>query len=514
MPKRKSATATDTSQPAPAEEQSTPVKRPRRTKAHGGIEHLSAREVDDIAKFSVKLVTGTVVAEAIKVEEVSTPAKKRRSNRKKTDPVAEATQQESTPASAKRKRTPKAKAAVPAEPDTPGTAVSIPRRSSRARKVLPSDAYADCQESAPEDTPTKRRRRRKADEPVTYVIPPVERLQTTFHGRLGYACLNTVLRQLPEPVFCSRTCRLDTLRREGVEFAKELGLRNVEDLGKMIEWNEANKIKFMRVSSDMFPFASHGEHGYSLEYADSALRAAGALAKKYGHRLTMHPGQFTQLGSPKPGVVAASVRELEHQCDILDRLGVGRDGVMIIHMGGVYGDKPGTIARFKQNWRGLSEKVRDRLVLENDELCYNVEELLPVSEELGVPIVLDWHHDWIYPSSQSPAELMPRILSVWQQKGIKPKQHLSEPRPGAVSVVEKRAHADRCERLPEGMPGDMDLMIEAKDKEQAVFHLWRIYGLEEPLHENLRPPKEVQELATNGRKARKVKKCVPIQQPL
>jgi UV DNA damage repair endonuclease len=45
----------------------------------------------------------------------------------------------------------------------------------------------------------------------------------------------------------------------------------------------------MRISSEMFPFASHAELGYSVEYARPELSAAGKLAMKYGHRLTMHP---------------------------------------------------------------------------------------------------------------------------------------------------------------------------------------------------------------------------------
>jgi len=40
----------------------------------------------------------------------------------------------------------------------------------------------------------------------------------------------------------------------------------------------------------------------------------------------------------------------------------------------------------------------------------------------------------------------------------------------------------RCETLPEDLPDDMDLMIEAKDKEQAVLHLYRIYQLETVIH--------------------------------
>ena len=61
----------------------------------------------------------------------------------------------------------------------------------------------------------------------------------------------------------------------------------------------------------MFPFASHAELGYDLSYAAAELKAVGDLAKKLGHRLTTHPGQFTQLASPKEAVVEASIRELE-----------------------------------------------------------------------------------------------------------------------------------------------------------------------------------------------------------
>lgn len=82
----------------------------------------------------------------------------------------------------------------------------------------------------------------------------------------------------------------------------------------------------------MFPYASHGTYGYTLEYCAELLAKAGALANKYGHRLTTHPGQFTQLGSPKPNVVEASVRELVYHCQMLDLMGMGPDSVMIIHV--------------------------------------------------------------------------------------------------------------------------------------------------------------------------------------
>lgn len=83
----------------------------------------------------------------------------------------------------------------------------------------------------------------------------------------------------------------------------------------------------------MFPFASHEKYGYSLDYCSPLLARAGALANKYGHRLTVHPGQYTQLGSPRAAVLEAARRELAYHCQMLDLMGMGSDSVMIVHVG-------------------------------------------------------------------------------------------------------------------------------------------------------------------------------------
>ncbi|KIM83192.1 hypothetical protein PILCRDRAFT_819416 [Piloderma croceum F 1598] len=378
-----------------------------------------------------------------------------------------------------------------------------PKTKKRARKAKES-------EDDDESTPKKPRKPRPPKPEPVYVIPDVERKETTFKGRLGYACLNTILRNkkpASEAVFCSRTCRLDSLQKNGLDWVKDLGKKNLEDMMQLIQWNEDNHIKFLRLSSNVFPFASHGTYGYRLKDDPSIvalLARVGALANKYGHRITTHPGQFTQLGSPKESVIEASIRELVYHNEMLEGMGIGVDGVCIVHGGGVYGDKQSTLERIKVTIEEkLPKAVRERLVLENDELCYNAEDLLPFCEELDVPLVFDYHHDILNPSSIPPRTIIARANAIFARRGIRPKQHLSEPRPGAVSVMEKRAHADRVETLPDDLPDDMDLMIEAKDKEQAVLHLYRIYNLHPVNHASLRPPAENQTMQTNGRKSSK-----------
>lgn len=46
-------------------------------------------------------------------------------------------------------------------------------------------------------------------------------------------------------ITCASRCiahvnRLDTIKEKGIDFVKDLGVKNVEDLLTIIEWNEAN----------------------------------------------------------------------------------------------------------------------------------------------------------------------------------------------------------------------------------------------------------------------------------
>jgi UV DNA damage endonuclease len=160
-----------------------------------------------------------------------------------------------------------------------------------------------------------------------------------------------------------------------------------------------------------------------------------------------------------------------------------RDAVMILHMGGVFGDKQATIDRFRENYKKLSKDIKRRLVLENDDVGWTVHDLLPVCEELNIPLVLDFHHHNIMFDAEKLREgtldimsLYDRISATWARKGITQKMHYSEPVPGAITARDRRKHRPRVQMLPPCDP-TMDLMIEAKDKEQAVFELMRTYKL-------------------------------------
>jgi UV DNA damage endonuclease len=293
--------------------------------------------------------------------------------------------------------------------------------------------------------------------------------------RLGYACINTELRK--QKIFCSRTLRLNTAKTKGVDYIKTLALQNVKDLYTILEYNVKHGIFFMRISSDLFPFATHPEFGYDLDFADSLLKKAGKYAKENGIRLTCHPGQYNVLSSNKEQVVINTVKDLNHHCDFLDRMELDQDSVMIIHGGGCYNNKKDALERLKLNIKLLPENTRNRLVLENCEMSYSIDDLIDISEELQMPIVLDFHHDAIKPSSHPADFYFDRIFKVWNDRGIKPKVHVSNSVVGVLDTdnkTKRRKHSDYIRFFHEPLlkiTFDIDVMLEAKQKEQAIFRL-------------------------------------------
>ncbi len=293
--------------------------------------------------------------------------------------------------------------------------------------------------------------------------------------RFGYACINMELRT--KKIFMSRTCRLKTLQEKGFDYVKSLAIQNCKDIITILKWNVENGIYFMRLSSEIFPFASHPIHGYDISFADEILKKIGDYTKENKIRLTMHPGQYNVLSSPKEEFIKNTINDLKVHCDILDKMGLDQHSVMIIHGGGIYGDKQKSLLRLKENIKLLEARIINRLVLENCEMAYTVEDLLPISEELQIPIVIDFHHDSINESSNPIDFYFNDVFKVWNKRNIKPKVHISNSVPGVLKTDSKtirRKHSDYIQFLHDSLltiDFPIDIMLECKMKEKALIQL-------------------------------------------
>tara|TARA_A100001015_G_scaffold104670_1_gene116167 strand:+ start:2400 stop:3467 length:1068 start_codon:yes stop_codon:yes gene_type:complete len=302
--------------------------------------------------------------------------------------------------------------------------------------------------------------------------------------QLGLCCLNTELRERKPPVFASRKMIIRSIQEQGIDALKQKILQNLRDILTMMDWNEENGIKVFRLSSEMFPHKSNPKvEDYSFEFAEQLLGEIGEKSKKYNQRLTFHPGQYNVIASPNEAAFQHTVIDLKYHADVLDLMGLGDDSVMVIHGGGMYGDKLLTRERWCENYLKLPDNVRRRLVLENCEKCFSIEDCLYISSKVNVPVVFDTHHYNCYcemhPSETfKPArEYISDILDTWKRRNIKPKFHVSEQGSGRIGH-----HSDFVEEIPDYLLEipkkygvNIDIMIEAKAKERAIAKLYKKY---------------------------------------
>ena len=309
---------------------------------------------------------------------------------------------------------------------------------------------------------------------------------------LGYCCINTILRERQNKdgskgIFCSRSCRLDTIKKNGVEYSYQLAFKNLEDLITILKWNNIKRIYNYRMSSDMFPFSSHLEYyqEYDWEQFRPILERIGRIAKKYNIRLTFHPGQYNVIASHNESTVIKSIIEIDIHAKIMDMMKLPKSSIIVIHGGSKNGGKEKALGRFKENFKRLSDASQKRLVIENCEMMYSIEDLLPLSNELEIPIVVDSHHHNINSGTQPFADLIKRVLIIWNKRGIEPIFHVSESRIGITnedSMIKRRAHSDYVNKIPKeflDITKDTRLYIdiEAKCKELAVLALYKKYSI-------------------------------------
>jgi UV DNA damage endonuclease len=302
--------------------------------------------------------------------------------------------------------------------------------------------------------------------------------------RLGYACINMELREFG--IFGSRSLTLASLKKKGIPEAKRLALDNIDDVMKIQFKNEGNGWRFFRLTSNLFPHMENPQavEKYDISFAKYKLKIVGKIVKKYGHRMTMHPGQFVQLGTPHEKVLHQSFADLKIHADIFVAMNLKpTDGsVLIIHGGGSYGDKQATLKRWMENFKKLPKYVQQYIVLENDEYQYGVMDLLPVCEKLKIPFCLDIFHNKVHVHPEGKVkitdELIGRILKTWEVRGIQPKIHISEQEPG----LRIGAHSKTIDKLPKyvfQIPRkfgvNLDIMLEVKDKEISVNKMYKKY---------------------------------------
>jgi len=290
---------------------------------------------------------------------------------------------------------------------------------------------------------------------------------------LGYACINTELRK--KKVFAGRTCRKAKFDAHGLRYVGDLGVQNLKDLLTILRWNRANGISFYRIGSDIFPWSSEYEYSDLPQYSEVVrlCKEIGDFATANGQRLTFHPGPFNILGSSNENVVQRTMVDLRHHSELFDLMGFTPSpyNKINIHIGAAYKDKFKVLDRWCENYTKLDPNTRKRLTVENDDKTslYHTQDLYDyVHKRVGIPIVFDFHHHGCHPGDLTRQEALGLAVSTWPD-GIKPVVHFSSSRRIEESKAKLQAHADFIHSTIDTYGYDVDVMLEAKAKEQALL---------------------------------------------
>ena len=292
------------------------------------------------------------------------------------------------------------------------------------------------------------------------------RMEGRFYMRIGYAC-----KVIGIPNTGMRSC---LMKNASESTLTDLIVHNLNALDVMIDYNRSVGIQLFRISSDLVPFGSSVVNQLRWwEQFAARFSAIGEKISSAGIRVSMHPGQYTVLNSPNEDVVNHAVQDLQYHEKVLSSLNVGAENKIILHVGGVYGDKARALSRFEENYRCLDEPIRQRLVIENDDRNYTAEDVLQLGIKLHIPVVYDNLHNAVNPGGceKSDADWIKLYGKTWGKADGPQKIHYAQQdpakRPGAhsnsIRINEFMNFASRLDNR------NIDIMLEVKDKNVSAL---------------------------------------------
>lgn len=253
--------------------------------------------------------------------------------------------------------------------------------------------------------------------------------------------------------------------------------KNLTDLDKIITYNIKNNIHFYRLSANIIPLATHKDVNIDFEIKfKNQYKIIADKIKESNMRVDIHTDQYTILNSTNKDVLENSVKNLEHEYKVLTL--IGGTTTLILHIGSNAFGKEKSLRRFVNNFNKLPNYLKDAIVVENDDKIFNVIDTLNLCKELNIPFVLDYHHHICNGANEIDIKnYYNKIFSTW--KKINPKVHFSSPKNNTKK--DRRSHHDYInldsfisfiEEI-KTLNFDIDIMIEAKEKDDAMMRLIR-----------------------------------------
>ncbi|GAA0480387.1 UV DNA damage repair endonuclease UvsE [Salinibacillus aidingensis] len=296
--------------------------------------------------------------------------------------------------------------------------------------------------------------------------------------RLGYVAMSVHLKNSSpsQTMTYKRYSQFDD-EEAAVHKLESVAQSNVQNCLRLLKHNKANDIHFFRLSSRLVPLATHEAlKGWDyIKPVKKDLEDLGDFADRNQMRIDFHPDHFVVLNTPRKEVLKTSFLTLDYHYKLLTNMNVSPRHRCVLHLGGKYESKEDSLERFITNWSYVPERIQEMIMLENDDKTYHIHDVLYACEKLNIPAVFDLHHHLANHEQENWIKEWDRILNTWNASPHAVKMHISSPK----SKKQFRAHADTVDsdmflqfaKEVNGSTGQIDCMIEAKKKDEALFQL-------------------------------------------
>jgi len=298
--------------------------------------------------------------------------------------------------------------------------------------------------------------------------------------RIGYPCINRTIDCTANSIF--------RLKSYSETRLKQTVKNNLDCLIRILQFNLEHRLFFFRISSDLVPFASHPINKFNWQgHFQEEFEEIGEFITKNRMRISMHPDQFTLINSIKEDIFERSKNELKYHAEILDLLKLDTSAKIQIHVGGAYGEKEKSTERFITRFSKLDDSIIRRLVIENDDKLYNLNDCLRINARTQIPILFDvFHHKLNNSGNLTTEESFKLTTKTWHEKrdGIPMVDYSSQEPNGSPRQHTETINIEDFDLfLKQTQQFDFDVMLEIKDKEKSAIEAitlatkdWRVHN--------------------------------------
>lgn len=263
-------------------------------------------------------------------------------------------------------------------------------------------------------------------------------------------------------------------REESLEKLSSIISNNFSVTEKIIRHCASSGIKGYRLSSDLCPVIKHPDVMLNLEdlpnygFIKYEINKVKKAIVDTGIRVSAHPSEYITLTSDDPVKVNHSLIDLEFHGEIFDRLELSQTyyNPLNIHVR-KEGDAKELTKTFMDNYNKLSDSVKKRLVLENNDTgnTWTVANLKKYFySEFGIPVTFDnLHHEMLH-HDISHYDAFYDAFTTWN---VQPLFHYSEGKNGT------RSHKDMADNIPVHYNEDVMFDVELKSKDYAILDILR-----------------------------------------